>query len=148
MYRRHSTGQRTDHYVLLLTTCWTTNTTHQYFFLFLCRSPPLHVNLYLFPSNTNKQTNNDAVSWQDTKTLQSGGYLWLQCYRILSRDLAEQVCQGMKCAPGLYAGPNYCQSHMFWWTHGCQLFTNLKKFVWKPEMDMWRHLYSLLRHNR
>ena len=19
----------------------------------------------------------------------------------------------------LYAGPNYCQSHMFWWTHGC-----------------------------
>ena len=20
---------------------------------------------------------------------------------------------------GLYAGPNYCQSHMFWWTHGC-----------------------------
>ena len=20
---------------------------------------------------------------------------------------------------GLYAGQNYCQSHMFWWTHGC-----------------------------
>ena len=21
--------------------------------------------------------------------------------------------------PGLYAGPNYCQSHIFWWTHRC-----------------------------
>ena len=20
---------------------------------------------------------------------------------------------------GLYAGPNYCQAHVFWWTHGC-----------------------------
>ena len=20
---------------------------------------------------------------------------------------------------GLYAGPNYCQSHIFWWTHRC-----------------------------
>ena len=20
---------------------------------------------------------------------------------------------------GLHAGPHYCQSHMFWWTHGC-----------------------------
>ena len=23
------------------------------------------------------------------------------------------------CPPGLYAGPNYCQSHMFLWTRGC-----------------------------
>ena len=22
-------------------------------------------------------------------------------------------------SPGRYAGPHYCQSHMFWWTHGC-----------------------------
>ena len=24
-----------------------------------------------------------------------------------------------KCIPGLYAGYNYCQSNMFWGTHGC-----------------------------
>ena len=26
---------------------------------------------------------------------------------------------GVDFRPGLYAGYHYCQSHMFWWTHGC-----------------------------
>ena len=29
------------------------------------------------------------------------------------------VCCGCQFVTGLYAGPNYCQSHMVWWTHGC-----------------------------
>ena len=47
-------------------------------------------------------------------------------------------------APWLYAGPDFCQSHMFW-------FTNFK-CVWWPEMDYKLtcdtiYLHSLLKHN-
>ena len=34
----------------------------------------------------------------------------------------EGICivfVGNSRVAGLYAGPNYCQSHMFWWAHGC-----------------------------
>ena len=40
-----------------------------------------------------------------------------QCLLVLSDTFVESLYDDGLHA-GLGAGPNYCQSHMFWWTHG------------------------------
>ena len=37
----------------------------------------------------------------------------------MSKKYCQTLYTYMYSKPGLYAGPNYCQSHMFWWTYGC-----------------------------
>ena len=54
----------------------------------------------------------------------------VQCMMIGHTQFFLQLCSYGKETPNsnvnpgfsqgfLYAGPNYYQSHMFWWTHGC-----------------------------
>ena len=53
----------------------------------------------------------------------------MQCFSDAFSSAALNFFSFHMCDTGLYAEPNYCQSHMFWWTHGCELlskFTNFK----------------------
>ena len=52
----------------------------------------------------------------------------LLAFEATSRQISSNIyhvrfglisVDGTSLRAGLYAGPNYCQSHMFWWTRGC-----------------------------
>jgi len=53
------------------------------------------------------QTNNDAVSWQDTKTLQSGGYLWLNVTEFFPEIWLSKSAREWSVQQGFVQGHTY-----------------------------------------
>ena len=55
----------------------------------------------------------DVLGWE--KSLVGVAHL-LDIAEVIISETHIIICYLL---PMLYAGYNYCQSHMFWWTHGC-----------------------------
>ena len=64
----------------------------------------------------------DELGWE--KSLVGVAHL-LDIADVIISESDNVICQ---LPPELYAGSNYCQSHMFWWTHGCQLLSHFRNF--------------------